>query len=1255
MQGTIGRFRLDAVLGSGGMGVVYRAFDPMTNRHVALKTFLKVTSGQRSAIKREFRLLADVLHPNLVQLYELHADETECFFTMELVEGATTFEHWCRDADPQQSAKWREALYGPTLAADDPQLVEPPAAAAAQGRPNVDMGRLKTSLGQLSEGLRAMHGAGLVHCDVKPSNVVITPLGRTVLLDFGVATGGGADAVHAGGLHGTPSFMAPEQLAGKAPSPAADWYAVGAMLHLTVTGRLPFESVQSRYAGGLHRAPAYLANPIDQVPSRLADLIQGLLDPDPRRRFGAPQVAGWLGQIRPAQPSFRTSQAIAVGLVGRARELAHLRSWLEVAGRTPVAVRLAGPSGIGKSALLRHFLQQAVTTDQVVALAGRCHPMVTLPFKAFDELVESLARRMEAGLFNPDLQAIAPAELAALTSVFPVLSEPIWRRRPRAPAPPQPTERRRAAFGALASLFADLAREATPVVWIDDWQWTDADSMDLLASLLAHPVIPRLLLVLSHRPDAELVQRLDSLEAATPRVQWHAMALTALGGDDATALVQQSLLSADPAAIEGLRHAIDEAGGSPFLLRQIATVASQVQQSAWQGRPLAQLLSVQTSSLDAAELAVLQAVAVSGAPVPRAVVGRLPGTLEGLHNSIELLRKRCLVRFNFGGEGQTLLPYHDRVGDAVLAELDAEQLAALHAALAKAWQAEADPLPEPILRHLEGAGDLVQAGHYAVLAAERASAALAFDQAASAWAKAIALGATDLPRWQLFARQAESLADCGRGALAADAWVEAARLAEPLAGEATAEQMRQNASVEYLRVGRVDQGMGLLREVLAKVGWHLPGGRGRAIADMLWQRARLAMRGLDFRLRDGELPATDARYLDTLWAAATGVSFLDFVKANALGVAHLRGALDLGDRRRILRSLAYEACYHSMLGGHAGVARAEAMLETAKGLALDPPEPYETAWLALGKSSLAYFAGHFRVAYEQGLKGARIFATQCRAVSWEISSCQGFVVSALPYLGRFDELRTRLPDLIAEEDSRGATLAATGLHLGPRSLLWLADHGAARWQADADTRMAWWWQNAPETHAYEYVLAACQAALYQGQVALARHTFDEHRAKVVRGSYYRVQFIAAELYDLEGRILLAEAAQRRTAKNKAILNQVRALANKLATSPVAVAQVFRGGLLAGVAWQGGDGQTAAQILGETAQQASDLDLALHATAMGWALATCRQDRAAMATARTAVAALGVVAPQAMAHMLLPGIPIQDLERGAAPMRAEDPN
>lgn len=215
-QRQMGRFRILAALGQGGFGTVYRAHDPVLDREVALKVPRPGTSGAERLIL-EARAAAPLRHPNLVAVYEAGADGDELFIATEFVEGETLADH-------------------------------------CHARP-VDLRTAATWVRDLAEGLAYAHREGVVHRDVKPSNVMIGAAGRAQLMDFGLAqsTGpagstSGPETPSASGQNasivGTPAYMSPEQARGESSrvGPASDQYSLGAVLYELMTGKPPFES-----------------------------------------------------------------------------------------------------------------------------------------------------------------------------------------------------------------------------------------------------------------------------------------------------------------------------------------------------------------------------------------------------------------------------------------------------------------------------------------------------------------------------------------------------------------------------------------------------------------------------------------------------------------------------------------------------------------------------------------------------------------------------------------------------------------------------------------------------------------------------------------------------------------------------------------------------------------------------------------------------------------------------------------------------
>jgi tetratricopeptide (TPR) repeat protein len=540
---TTSRFEIRRLLGWGGMGVVYEAFDRQRRTRVALKTLLRLDAAGRLRFKNEFRSLVDLSHPNLVRLGELLEENGQLFFTMELVQGAqfTDYVRGTSAREPGAEASTRK---------DELDTVVRPSQRAAHdsARPGAlggafDEARLRAALAQLAHGLAALHASGRVHRDIKPSNVLVTEEGRLVILDFGLVTETWADEEEH--VVGTAHFMAPEQAVGRSVGPAADWYAVGVMLYLALTGVLPFDVASDAVASLKQRATPLPPSAVTAgVPADLDALAMALLRIEPEERAGHEEILRVLGET-PAPVPFAQPGA-AVEFVGRSRELAALTRVFEEALRGEArALVVEGESGVGKSMLGRELMRRL--PPEVLVLTARCYERESVPYKAVDGVVDRLAPYLSK-LPPEEVRALLPADMGLATSVFPVLgiAEPVKKiSRPPPPlpkpaslgdkdlvldllsdrghapdegAPPgeratadqegeprreaqatdegpprsaqgasqamEPAELRARVFAAMRELFANIAAKRPVVLAIDDLQWADPDSISLLSEIL---------------------------------------------------------------------------------------------------------------------------------------------------------------------------------------------------------------------------------------------------------------------------------------------------------------------------------------------------------------------------------------------------------------------------------------------------------------------------------------------------------------------------------------------------------------------------------------------------------------------------------------------------------------------------------------------------------------------------------------------------------------------------------------------------
>ncbi|MBV9447097.1 MAG: protein kinase [Streptosporangiaceae bacterium] len=264
-----GRYRLAGRIGAGGMGEVWQATDQVLGRAVAVKLLGSARGSEqdRARFRAEARHAGSLSHPGIARVYDY------------------------RDEDwPSQACLVMELVDGPSLAR---LLDEGP----------VDPARTMDLIAQAAAALQAAHAAGLVHRDIKPGNLLVSPDGHVKITDFGIARAAGSVAVTSPGtLIGTPAYMAPERAAGAPATPAADLYALGIVTYQCLTGRLPFQGEP------LAVALAHLEQPVPPlppwVPAGVAALVADLTAKDPRARpASAGQVAERAAQLRDALTS----------------------------------------------------------------------------------------------------------------------------------------------------------------------------------------------------------------------------------------------------------------------------------------------------------------------------------------------------------------------------------------------------------------------------------------------------------------------------------------------------------------------------------------------------------------------------------------------------------------------------------------------------------------------------------------------------------------------------------------------------------------------------------------------------------------------------------------------------------------------------------------------------------------------------------------------------------------------------------------
>ena len=662
-------------LGRGGFGVVYRAFDEKRNREVALKTLQRMGPDDVVRFKNEFRALADIAHPNLASLYELLSDGKTWCFTMEILNGVGFLEYvWSEfESVKLESAKARVA--------------EPVKESARLSLRR--MNRLYDSLKQLVVGLNELHRADKLHSDIKPSNVLVTTEGRVVLLDFGLIAeihrddDGRMPSV----IQGTPHYMSPEQAACQPLTEASDWYAVGVMLYEVLTGRLPFRDKPVRVMlRKQYEVPVEPAKRKPGVPPELNELCMALLEIDPAKRPSAVDILRAVDAEEIAETLVDQAAAsvnLTVDLVGRETHFAALNQARdEAADGATRSVFIHGHSGMGKSALVRSFLDDVQAGGQTVVLEGRCYEQESVPFKSLDSLVDALVGYLLT-LHCDTLAELLPADTLPLVRLFPVLAQvPGTSDEDRLSIDnADQQELRTRAMAALRELLTRLGERLPVVLYIDDLQWGDEDSANLLADLLRPPDGPRLLFLGAYRREnihdsPSLVALNAAYEKGEDRPHRLDLPVNPLTETEAGRLALNLLGREDRTTTEIAERIAKESGGSPFFVWELA---QHVKEGAGSGTStglfeLDEVIWSRVCRLPEETRRLLEVFAVAGRPMRASEAYQVIDEVSHGPGLLAQLRTSHFIRTAEQEDDTIVETYHDRIRESVVNHLAAAKV-----------------------------------------------------------------------------------------------------------------------------------------------------------------------------------------------------------------------------------------------------------------------------------------------------------------------------------------------------------------------------------------------------------------------------------------------------------------------------------------------------------------------------------------------------------------------------------------------------
>lgn len=1188
------RFEILRHIGSGGMGDVYAATDRVRQEEVALKVLPRAHGQFLYRFKQEFRSLASVRHPNLIRLHELIAEDGVWFFTMELIDGVNLLEYVRGGASAQLS-----------------------------------LGRLKHVLTQLADGVSALHATDRIHRDLKPSNLLVSDQGRVVVLDFGLVSSMDRPEMQRftseDSTAGTFAYMAPEQANGTF-SPMSDWYSVGAILYECITGQLPHhgtlaemllskQSEDPRYPGELARA----------VPSSLCDLCMKLLRRDPNDRGNGADIQRDIAELPGLSPrKFYNERPLPDGsscFIGRRKELEQLDATLEsVRDGHPMAVFLEGESGSGKTALIAEFKRSLISNPQknnVVVLSSRCYEQESVPFKALDGVVDSVARYLRS-LPSNEILRLSPRRLDALVRVFPVLKS-VKEFDTFTPTQLTLDTRvlRRTAFTAFEEMLRRLGDRCRIVLCIDDLQWGDEDSAQLIHDVLNASDPPPILLVVAYRGKevnsnprlGEIAGLLaSSLEVSCSR----RIVLPPLSHQESAELVMR-LADLPNETAESIAS---ESRGSPYLTRELTL---KHRQSTSQAATIDEVIAEHLACVSKEALEFCRLVAVAGIPVSLSAASGIANLREHAR-TIDSLRSHRLVRTFPGGSDTNVECYHDRVRETVIASIETGDKQRLHGALAEAFRQDNAFGLENVASHFERAGRLSEAGDFYARAATEAVEKLAFHHAAQLLAKAREFSRVEHSQW-LTRQRADALAACGQ---AHEAALEYRRAAEAEVDREHAITLQLKSASQSLISGRIDEGIATMRPVLAHCGLIYPATSFRAAFRLLIGRAQRRIR----RHYSVDRGTDGARAkLALAWEIIIGLSMVDPLRAfGMLTEILIRPADGSGLTTRFeLLEVAFMAT-----GGESS--RSAALNRLSKIGSIRGLNQYELAFATLVGGMVEHLTGnwssaerHFRTAEEQ-------FLSLPTTYIWELNTLRTFWLWNGLWTGDFR--------LLAEERRRLSREASGTNDLFLQTYL---DSSIAAWELLAcdrpqDVRPLLekaeqrWTQDGFYVQHHNLAYSRIMLAIYEGRSEAA---FEQARdyCRQYKASYViRIMDVRLMFNDVYAKSAIAAA---KTSSSKYPLKVARRLALTLSNEKDRRGGAFGASILAAVAMLEGN-KSAAMSRYELALSHFDaLGMQLHEKAARRALAYVQDDMRTMDGIDAELVELGVVNPQTMCQLVVP--------------------
>ncbi len=710
------RYRLDSVLGQGGMGVVYRAHDTTLQRDVAVKLLNESRLGTdgRARLLREAQVVARLNHPNIVIVFDAGEVQGQPFLVMEYVQGIPL----------------------------------------SQQKPDGLPGVVEVAR-QVCLALDHAHSHDIIHRDLKPENVFIESSGIVKLMDFGLAQSVASRLTEEGGFAGTVFYTSPEQAMGYDLDARTDLYSLGVMLYELACGQLPFQGddlvaviSQHIYAPVV---PPRARRP--DIPAPLNDLILRLLSKTPGERpasardvldaLRAPDLLDV--QAASSQTPTVLDRIVRGRMVGRRAEFDQARAlWRKAAQGEGQLLLISGEPGVGKTRLMREIITHA-EVSRGRSLIGECYAEGNPPYGAFAQIVRNaLAQPGENG------EVVSDFILSDLLTLAPDLRTTYPHVSPNTQLSPE-AQRQRLVEN-LVAFVANLAQRSPLVIVIDDIHWADSGTLYLFQHLARRLQDQPVMLIATYR-EVELTEArpLQELLVELNRQRLGSrIKLSRL--DRASTLDLLEAILAASVAEEFAAAIYAETEGNPFFVEEVCKALVEsgklyFADGEWQSVGLEDLeipqsiqvaIESRLAKLPEASLDALRMAAVLGREFDYAVLQKALDCNEAtLIPALEAAVQAQLIQEVPRKSDVTFYFVHALIPAALAESLSSLRRRALHRQALQALEALRPEEPGRLGHHALEAGDLEKTLTYSARAGNEAYAKFAYDDALRQFRRAI--------------------------------------------------------------------------------------------------------------------------------------------------------------------------------------------------------------------------------------------------------------------------------------------------------------------------------------------------------------------------------------------------------------------------------------------------------------------------------------------------------------------------------------